>query len=150
MDNIAKIDPSNYVTVQGPYAVVNEGTGYAIIDIKTQAYIARNITSFLDCVKTLEHLSGKIPQAMPPEASNSQTTSNFSESIQQKTPHFGVRDDVQKLIEKYAPQTIRVEKEVNWNRSKYRCFDAQGNYLGKVKGKLRDRYWVDQSGQRLY
>ncbi|MFN7714523.1 MAG: hypothetical protein ACK5QS_03455 [Pseudanabaenaceae cyanobacterium] len=56
MSHIEKIDTNSYVTVQGHYAVVNEGSGYAIIDTSTKRVIARNISSFLDCVKTLEYL----------------------------------------------------------------------------------------------
>ena len=59
MTEIANIDPTAFVTVQGHLAVINEGTGYAIVDIQNKQYLARNITSFLDCVKTLEYLAGK-------------------------------------------------------------------------------------------
>ncbi|NCJ08379.1 hypothetical protein GS597_18070 [Synechococcales cyanobacterium C] len=147
MNDIKKVDSSQYVTVQGPYAVLNEGRGYAIIHMTTKEYLARNIESFLDCVRTLEYLSGKIPHTGDSTATVPQ---EGCQSNQIQTPNFGVREDVQKLIEKYAPETVRVDKEVNWNRSKYRCFDVQGNYLGKIKGKLGDRYWIDHSGQRFY
>ena len=67
MGNIKKIDTNSYVTVQGSYAVVNEGSGYAIIDIRTNQIIARNIASFLDCVKTLEYVLGTAePQSSEP------------------------------------------------------------------------------------
>ncbi len=84
--------------------------------------------------------------------SPSQTPStSFHQSQQQhKTSDFGVRADVQHLIETYAPTTIRVEKKVNWNRSRYKCYDASGNCLGRVKGKLGDRYWVDRAGYKHY
>jgi hypothetical protein len=58
MSDIKKINQSDYVTVQGQYAVINEGTGYAIINIQTKQIAARNISSFLDCVKTLEYIIG--------------------------------------------------------------------------------------------
>lgn len=58
MNNIKIID-ENYVTVQGHYAVINEGDGYAIINTQTKQIAARNIKSFLDCVKTLEYICGK-------------------------------------------------------------------------------------------
>jgi hypothetical protein len=56
MSDIKRIDTNAYVTVQGQYAVVNEGSGYAIINTQTKQVIARNISSFLDCVKTLEYI----------------------------------------------------------------------------------------------
>ena len=52
MSDIKRIDTNAYVTVQGQYAVVNEGSGYAIINTHTKQVIARNISSFLDCVKS--------------------------------------------------------------------------------------------------
>lgn len=59
MSDINRIDTTAYVTVQGQYAVVNEGSSYGIINIHTKQVIARNILSFLDCVKTLEYIVGK-------------------------------------------------------------------------------------------
>ncbi len=59
MTEIANIDPTAYVTVQGNYAVINEGTGYAIINTQNKQFLARNISSFLDCVKTLEYIASK-------------------------------------------------------------------------------------------
>lgn len=59
MTEIANIDSTAYVTVQGNYAVINEGTGYAIINIQNKQFLARNISSFLDCVKTLEYITSK-------------------------------------------------------------------------------------------
>ena len=58
MSDIKRIDTNAYVTVQGDYAVVNEGYSYGIINIHTKQVIARNIISFLDCVKTLEYILG--------------------------------------------------------------------------------------------
>jgi hypothetical protein len=58
MSDIKRIDTNAYVTVQGDYAVVNEGSSYGIINIHTKQVIARNIISFLDCVKTLEYILG--------------------------------------------------------------------------------------------
>ena len=59
MSDLKRIDPNTYVTVQGQYAIINEGTGYAIVNTQTQKSIAQNISSFLDCVKTLEYLVSK-------------------------------------------------------------------------------------------
>ncbi len=38
MNEIANIDSTAYVTVQGNYAVINEGTGYAIINIQNKQF----------------------------------------------------------------------------------------------------------------
>jgi hypothetical protein len=141
MSDIKKIDKNAYVTVQGQYAVVNEGTGYAIINIQTKSIVARNISSFLDCVKTLEYIVGK---GESQDLIQNPTASKNPPPIQ--LPDFGVRPDVQRLIEIYAPSTVRVEKKVDWNKSRYKCYDASGNCLGRVKGKLGDRYWEDRSG----
>lgn len=135
MNDITRIDQNEYVTVQGQYGVINEGTGYAIVNIQTKQMIARNISSFLDCVKTLEYIVGKGDQSQNPISSPDQS------QTQCKTPGFGVRADVQHLIETHAPTTLKVKKEVSWNRSKYKCYDASGHYLGQVKGYLGDRYW---------
>ena len=59
MNDIKKLNSDDYVTVQGQYAVINQGTGYAIINIQTQQIMAHNISSFLDCVKTLEYIAKK-------------------------------------------------------------------------------------------
>ena len=145
MSDLKKIDTNAYVTVQGQYAVVNEGAGYAIINIQTKQIVARNISSFLDCVKTLEYIVGKGESQDPIQYS----TSNENQPQIQLT-NFGVKPDVQRLIEIYAPATVRVEKKVHWNRSRYKCYDVSGNCLGRVKGKQGDRYWEDGSGNKHY
>ncbi|MBE9259173.1 MULTISPECIES: hypothetical protein [Dolichospermum] len=145
MSDIKKIDTNAYVTVQGQYAVVNEGAGYAIINIQTKQIVARNISSFLDCVKTLEYIVGKGESQDPIQYS----TSNENQPQIQLT-NFGVKPDVQRLIEIYAPATVRVEKKVHWNRSRYKCYDLSGNCLGRVKGKQGDRYWEDINGNKHY
>jgi hypothetical protein len=145
MSDLKKIDTNAYVTVQGQYAVVNEGAGYAIINIQTEQILARNISSFLDCVKTLEYIVGKGESQDPIQHS----TSNENPPQIQLT-NFGVKPDVQRLIEIYAPATVRVEKKVHWNRSRYKCYDVSGNCLGRVKGKQGDRYWEDGIGNKHY
>jgi hypothetical protein len=145
MSDLKKIDTNAYVTVQGQYAVVNEGVGYAIIDIQTKQIVARNISSFLDCVKTLEYIVGKGESQDPIQHSTSKEN-----QPQIQLTNFGVKPDVQRLIEIYAPATVRVEKKVHWNRSRYKCYDVSGNCLGRVKGKQGDRYWEDGSGNKHY
>jgi hypothetical protein len=145
MSDLKKIDTNAYVTVQGQYAVVNEGAGYAIINIQTKQIVARNISSFLDCVKTLEYIVGKGESQDPIQHSTSKEN-----PPQIQLTNFGVKPDVQRLIEIYAPATVRVEKKVHWNRSRYKCYDVSGNCLGRVKGKQGDRYWEDGSGNKHY
>ncbi len=136
------MNSTNYVSVQGQYAVVNEGTSYAIINTQTQQTIARNISSFLDFVKTIEYLSSK--ETLPiAQVSPSPPINKYPQ-----TPNFGVREDVQRLIERYAPQTVRVEKKSNSQGSRYKCYDSNGYCIGRVKGKLGDRYWEDSSGKK--
>jgi hypothetical protein len=139
MSDLKRIDANAYVTVQGKYAVVNEGTGYAIINIQTKQIVASNVSSFLDCVKTLEYLVGKEESQSPTQHS---TPTGNPPQIQ--VPKFDVRPDVQKLIETHAPSTVRVKKKVDWGKSRYKCYDASGNCLGRVRGKLGDRYWEEQ------
>ncbi len=43
MSDIKTINNNDYVTVQGEYAVINEGTGYAIINIQTKQCMDNNI-----------------------------------------------------------------------------------------------------------
>jgi hypothetical protein len=83
MSDIKKIDTNTYVTVQGQYAVVNEGSGYAIINIQTKQVIARNITSFLDCVKTLEYILGN---AEPPHSDPIQVSAVLTEPVAPPKP----------------------------------------------------------------
>ncbi|MFB2879733.1 hypothetical protein [Floridanema aerugineum] len=141
MSDIKKLDQDNYVTVQEQYAVINEGTGYAIINIETKQIIARNISSFLDCVKTLEYMVGK-GESLNPMPSQNQP--------KHQIPNFNVREDVQQLIEIYAPTTVKVEKKTNVEGSRYKCYDSSGNCLGRVKGKLGSRYWQDTAGNTYY
>jgi hypothetical protein len=152
MTNLQRINPSDFVTVQGPFAVINEGTGYAIVNTQTQKVLAQNLISFVDCVKTLEYLTEKLSAA--PESHSPtphvQVVSAPEQAKPSPVPSFNVRPDVQHLIEKYAPTTVRVEKKVKLNRSRYKCYDASGRLLGRVQGKLGKRYWEDCERRRHY
>ena len=147
MTELQKINPNEFVTVQGKFAVINQGTGYAIINIETQKVVAQNLISFVDCVQTMEYFAQKLstPASMP--------TVQEVPAPQVHRPHvpsFNVRPDVQALIEQYAPTTVRVEKKVHLNRSRYKCYDASGELLGRVQGKLGKRYWEDCDRKRFY
>lgn len=90
MSDIKRIDTNAYVSVQGQYAVVNEGSSYAIINTQTKQVIARNILSFLDCVKTLEYILGdtKSQNTEPIKGSASLVeTDDFTKSNQEKINH---------------------------------------------------------------
>lgn len=136
---------NEYVTVKGPYGVLNEGTGYAIVNIYTGERIAQNIPSFLDCVKTIDYLLDKSEsqgKAPDPKLSSPATNEKLETAIQ------GLKSDVQRLIRKYAPETVRVSKKSNLlSQSRYKCYDASGNVLGRVRGSSSDRYW--QYGQKF-
>lgn len=137
MNHISNIDSTNYVTIQNQYGVINQGTGYSIVNIQTKQIIAQNISSFLDCVKTLEHLSNN-------NQSNHQSNQNPSSfNPVSSTLNFGVKPDVYQIILAYAPNTVRVEKKTNSQGARYKCYDQSNNYLGQVRGKLHSRYWKD-------
>ncbi|MEA5582371.1 hypothetical protein VB620_13605 [Nodularia harveyana UHCC-0300] len=97
MGDIKRIDTDAYVTVQGQYGVVNEGSSYGIINIHTKQVIARNILSFLDCVKTLEYILGNA------ESQNSepiQTSAFISEpDAPSKSSQEAINTETKKLDE---------------------------------------------------
>ena len=144
MNHLSNIDSNNYVTIQNQYGVINQGTGYAIVNIQTKQTIAQNISSFLDCVKTLEYLSGN-------SQSNYQSNQNHNsfDSVSFNR-NFGVKPDVHQVIMAYAPSTARVEKKTNSEGARYKCYDQSDNYLGQVRGKVGNRYWKDSSGIKHY
>jgi len=102
MSDIKRISQNEYVTVQGQYAVINEGAGYAIVNIQTKQILARNISSFLDCVKTLEYIVGKgesqNQSQSPTPASPPQQNPN-SEPIQEEITSTFINDTQKKLDE---------------------------------------------------
>lgn len=102
MSDIKTISQNEYVTVQGHYAVINEGTGYAIVNIQTKQILARNISSFLDCVKTLEYIVGKgesqNESQSPTSASPPQQNPNY-EPFQEEITSTFINDTQKKLDE---------------------------------------------------
>lgn len=102
MSDIKRISQNEYVTVQGQYAVINKGTGYAIVNIQTQQILARNISSFLDCVKTLEYIVGKgesqNQSQSPTPASPTQHHPN-SKPVQEQITSTFINDTQKKLDE---------------------------------------------------
>ena len=135
---------NDYVKVKGPFGVLNEGTGYAIVNIANGERVAHNISSFLDCVKTIDYLLGNLspssstpsPKPAPPPQEPVLTHNRLNEAIRHLKP------DVQRLIEKYAHETVRVSKSTNFlGQSRYKCYDLNGNVLGRVRGDSSNRYW---------
>lgn len=135
---------NDYVTVKGHFGVVNEGTGYSIVNIANGERVAHNISSFLDCVKTIDYLLGNISPSSstssskpsPPPLEPVLTPNKLNEAIRHLKP------DVQRLIEKYADETVRVSKSTNLlGQSRYKCYDSSGNVLGRVRGSSSNRYW---------
>jgi hypothetical protein len=133
---------NEYVTVKGPYGVLNEGTGYAIVNIHTGERIAHNISSFRDCVETIDNLLGgsKKTESIVQESISPPSSSANKSRLEEATR--GLKADVKRLIEKYAPDTVNVDKSVNpLSQSRYKCYDASGKVLGRVRGRSGDRYW---------
>jgi transcriptional regulator of heat shock response len=128
MSDINRIDTTAYVTVQGQYAVVNEGSSYGIINIHTKQVIARNILSFLDCVKTLEYIVGK-------------TEVQNSEPIQ--TSAFIDESDI---------SNISNQGEINFENKKLDELDLAlvrsiASYFEEMTGKIR-RYHQDHNASK--
>ncbi|TAE57820.1 MAG: hypothetical protein EAZ76_16850 [Nostocales cyanobacterium] len=128
MSDINRIDTNAYVTVQGQYAVVNEGSSYGIINIHTKQVIARNILSFLDCVKTLEYIVGKA------EVQN-------SEPIQTSA-----------FIDKSDISNISNQGEINSENKKLDELDLAlvrsiASYFEEMTGKIR-RYHQDHHASK--
>lgn len=101
MSDLKRIDPNTYVTVQGQYAIINEGTGYAIVNTQTQKSIAQNISSFLDCVKTLEYLVSKGESQNQNQSKNHATLEKhaISEPIQPEIASTFTQNNYHKLGE---------------------------------------------------
>jgi hypothetical protein len=126
---------NEFVTVKGPYGVINHGDGYAIVIVQTGECIARNISSFLDCVKTIDHLLGTMPPPPPPPP-----PPNDDKELDRVLQDY--KPDIQRLIRKYAPETRRVKKNSNFlGYTWYKCYDDSGKVLGRVRGSSDDRYW---------
>jgi hypothetical protein len=76
MSDIKPIE-NDYVTIKGLFGVINHGNGYAIVNVQTKEYIARNISSFLDCIKTMDYLLGNI------QDENTETNNQRENSLNQ-------------------------------------------------------------------
>jgi hypothetical protein len=48
---------NEFAGIEGNYGIINQGTGYAVVDILTNEMKAHNISSYLDALKTAEHLA---------------------------------------------------------------------------------------------
>ena len=147
MSDIKRIDTDAYVTVQGQYGVVNEGSSYGIINIHTKQVIARNILSFLDCVKTLEYILGNA------ESQNSEpmrTSAFISEpDAPRKSSQEAINTETKKLDEldlALARSLASYFQEMDGTIRKYyrdhhasrEEADVIASYYLKIAGVLRD------------
>lgn len=48
---------NEFAGIEGNYGIINQGTGYAVVNILTKEMKAHNISSYLDALKTAEHLA---------------------------------------------------------------------------------------------
>lgn len=147
MSDIKRIDTNVYVTVQGQYAVVNEGSSYAIINTLTKQVIARNILSFLDCVKTLEYILGnaKSQNTEPIQTSAFLSeTDNPPKSSQEKINHKTKKLDeldisllrgLASYFEEMSGKIRRYHEDHNASREEA---DVIASYYLKTASTLRD------------
>ena len=154
---------NEFAGIEGNYGIINQGTGYAVVNILTKEMKAHNISSYLDALKTAEHLNNKDkevkiidlhPTTIPPRSQKPIPNPLPTESAILEKAIESLKPDVQRLIRKYAPETVSVDKKSNLlSRSRYKCYDASGNVLGRVRGGSHgDRYWQygDLSSQKHY
>lgn len=106
----------NSVAIGGQYAVIVESNGYAVINIHNRLAIADEIASVEEAVKILQYLNKEVAWVGERDSLD-------------KLP---VTLEIKRAIRNYAPATAKVEKKVNPQGVKYRCYDAAGNYLGQV------------------
>jgi hypothetical protein len=147
MSDIKRIDTDAYVTVQGQYGVVNEGYSYGIINIHTKQVIARNILSFLDCVKTLEYILGN------PESENSEpmrTSAFISEpDAPRKSSQESINTETKKLDELdlalarslasyFEEMDGKIRKYYRDHHASREEADVIASYYLKIAGVLRD------------
>ena len=118
MSDIKRIDTNAYVTVQGQYAVVNEGSGYAIINTQTKQVIARNISSFLDCVKTLEYIFSSA------ESQNSDPIQTSAFISELDTPPKSVQEKIN-----YEPKKL--------DELDFALVRSLASYFEEMNGKIR-------------
>ena len=118
MNDIKRIDTNAYVTVQGQYAVVNEGSGYAIINTHTKQVIARNISSFLDCVKTLEYIFSNA------ESQNSDPIQTSAFIYEPDTPPKSVQEKIN-----YEPKKL--------DELDFALVRSLASYFEEMNGKIR-------------
>jgi hypothetical protein len=118
MSDIKRIDTNAYVTVQGQYAVVNEGSGYAIINTQTKQVIARNISSFLDCVKTLEYIFSNA------EAQNSDPIQTSAFISEPDTPPKSVQEKINYEVKKLDELDFALVRSL-------------ASYFEEMNGKIR-------------
>jgi hypothetical protein len=149
MSGIKPIGSGEFAGIEGNYGIINQGTGYAIVNILTNEMKAHNITSYLDALKTAEHLAKKdkieAEEVIDLEfttVSPTSTNHNPEKNDELERVIQGLKPDIQRLIRKYAPETVRVKKDSNiLGYSWYKCYNQNGSRVGTIRGKTGDRYW---------
>ncbi|MEB3311903.1 MAG: hypothetical protein VKJ02_16885 [Snowella sp.] len=103
MSNIKPV-ANEFAGIEGNYGIVNQGTGYAVVNILTGEMKAHNISSYLDALKTAEHLAkrDKAEEVINLETTPVSPVSTFLDELDMAT----VRSMVT-YFEQYAPNTIR-------------------------------------------
>ncbi|MEB3309982.1 MAG: hypothetical protein VKJ02_07085 [Snowella sp.] len=138
---------NEFAGIEGNYGIINQGTGYAVVNILTKEMKAHSISSYLDALKTAEHLNNKDKEVKVIDlefttVSSTNTTHNQETNDSLERAIQGLKPDIQQLIKKYAPETVRVKKDSNiLGYSWYKCYNQNGSRIGTVRGKSGDRYW---------
>ncbi|MBJ7898515.1 MAG: hypothetical protein GC158_01050 [Cyanobacteria bacterium RI_101] len=115
---------NEFAGIEGNYGIINQGTGYAVVNILTKEMKAYNISSYLDALKTAEYLARREevidlpPTPVPPVPTP--PLENPGPSLLEDAIR-GLKPDIQRLIRKYAPETVSVDKSTNFADSKMKC-----------------------------
>jgi len=112
---------NDYVTVKQHLGVINHGNGYAIINIHTGECMARNISSFLDCVKTIDHILGEA--SFPTEQTEVRQTKRRSSA------------NILDGLEVYDQSIMRKIENIK------NCCNRQSDYYGKLVNWHSDGVW---------
>lgn len=129
MNELSTTNEDNIIITHGQYAVIDEATGYRVIDRHRQLIIADKIDTIEEAKKTLYYLNQNSVSSPESEKDRGDNFGSEIDSID-KLP---VKPDVKRAIRNYAPATTRVETQNSDRGFKYKCYDAAGNYLGQVR-----------------
>lgn len=146
MSDIKRINTNAYVTVHGQYAVVDERSGYAIINTQTKQVIVRNISSFGDCLKNLEYI---LSNAESKNSDPIQTSASISEpdtpskSVQEKINYETKKLDeldfalVRSIASYFEEMNGKIRHYHRDHHASKEEADVIGNYYLKTAGIVR-------------